>query len=80
MCLQKNSSSSTMKNQATLCFKKKSTVFQKKKKKLKEYYPNERQFKMAIVKKHRKTQKGITMRSRIILLYRRNPLPKRLKL
>ena len=53
---------------------------EKKKKTLKEYYPNERQFKMAIVKKHRKTQKGITMRSRIILLYRRNPLPKRLKL
>ena len=35
---------------------------------------------MAIVKKHRKTQKGITMRSVIILLYRRNSVPKRLKL
>ena len=78
MCLQKNSSSSTMKNQDNI-------VFQKGNNSPpggggEEYYPSERQFKMAIVKKHRKTQKGITMRSVIILLYRRNSVPKRLKL
>ena len=31
---------------------------------------------MAIVKKLRKTQEGITIRSGIILLYRRNSLPR----
>ena len=66
------------KTKITLCFKKETTVLQGGKKK-KEYYPSERQFKMAIVKKHRKTQKGITMRSGIVL-HRRNSLPKRLKL
>ena len=69
-----------MKNQGNIVFQKGNNSPPGGKKKKKEYYPSERQFKMAIVKKHRKTQKGITMRSVIILLYRRNSLPKRLKL
>lgn len=69
-----------MKNQGNIVFQKGNNSPPGGEKKKKEYYPSERQFKMAIVKKHRKTQKGITMRSVIILLYGRNSVPKRLKL